>query len=95
MWCRPEGRPYGGSALPVLAQLNQQVGVGAGLVPTLRKDTHEGCPHPSWFGGNIQGGDDKPSPSCEGPGAHPKFSTPTRSLTGVHEIFPEESTLDK
>jgi hypothetical protein len=27
--------------------------------------THEGCPYPSWFGGNVHGGDGKPSPYCQ------------------------------
>ena len=44
-----------------LAQLDDDV--GAGLVPALRKGTHEGCPYPSWFGGKVHGGD---GPSADG-----------------------------
>ncbi len=55
--CQTRGR----QAVPLrLAQLDHDV--GAGLVPALRKGTHEGCPYASWFGGNVYGGGGKPSP---------------------------------
>ena len=51
-----------------VAQLDREV--GAGLVPAPRRGTREGCPHPSWFGGNRHGGDRKPSHQCERPCGH-------------------------
>jgi hypothetical protein len=68
--CGTRGR----QAVPLhLAQLDHDV--GAGLVPAHsgrdsipeHEGAHEGCPYPSWSGGNVHGGDDKPSRYGEGP----------------------------
>ena len=56
---RSAPRLFGGSQL---AQLDHQADVGAGLVPALRKGTHEGCPYAFWPAGNGHAGDGKPSP---------------------------------